>query len=95
MRQKLLVLGTTPYTEVFIDSFEAVEGIAFAGCVENRDQSRCGQTLAGLLIHWTDDIDELRTTHQLTCSLATTARAEWIRQMTARGFAFATLAHPA
>lgn len=92
--RKLLVLGTTPYAQVFVDSFEAVDGVAFVGCVENLDRSRAGQTLGGLPVHWTDDIDDLRADHMLTCALATTARADWIGQMEQRGFGFATLVHP-
>lgn len=93
-QQKLLVLGTTPYAQVFVDSFEAIEGFLFAGYIENLDRGRAGQMLGELPIHWHDDIDGLSTDHLLTCSLATTARADWIGQMESRGFGFATLVHP-
>jgi acetyltransferase EpsM len=94
MTERLLVLGTTAYTEVFIDMFEGLEGIVFEGCVENLDRSRCNDTVAGLPVHWSDDIDRFRDSHRLICTLGTTRRANWIEAMTARGFAFATLVHP-
>ena len=94
MRQKILILGTTPYTEVFVDMFETIGDIAFTGCVENRNRGRCGQSLAGLPIHWVHDIDGMRGTHRLICSLATTARSDWIAEMATRGFTFTTLVHP-
>lgn len=94
MTSPLLVLGTTPYTEVFIDMFEIVPGIVFAGCVENRDRARCDETVAGLPVHWSDELDALRDSHSLICSLGTTRRANWIEEMAQRGFSFATLVHP-
>lgn len=90
----ILVLGTTPYTAVFIDSFQAIPGVEFTGCVENLDRSRCTDTVLGLPIHWSDDIGSLCDTHILACALATTRRAGWIDQMQARGFGFARLLHP-
>lgn len=94
MTDHLLVLGTTPYTEVFIDMFEAVHGIVLEGCVENLDRDRCNATVAGLPVYWSDDLDRFRDSHSLICSLGTTKRIRWIEPLAARGFRFATLVHP-
>ncbi|WP_457940096.1 hypothetical protein [Mesorhizobium sp. 10J20-29] len=95
MTTRLLVLGTTPYTDAFIDMFETVPGIVFDGCVENLDRAKCKETVAGLPILWNDDLHEWRESHRLICSLATTKRAAWIESKVSQGFLFATLAHPA
>jgi sugar O-acyltransferase (sialic acid O-acetyltransferase NeuD family) len=90
----LLVMGTTPYVSVFIDSFETISSMRFAGCIENIDRTRCADRIMDLPIHWHEDIDGLADTHALICALATPARASWVRQMEARGFGFARLIHP-
>lgn len=92
MTRDILILGTTPYTEVFVDMFEGMPDIRFAGCVENRDQTRTGQALAGLPILWDGDIGAPEG-RQMICSLATTHRADWIMAKEAEGFGFATLIH--
>lgn len=94
MTRPILVLGTTAYTEVFMDMFETNPGVIFAACVENLDRSRCEGTLAGLPVLWFEEVDDLRQTHDLISSLATTRRADWIATMEQRGHRFATLVHP-
>ena len=94
MRQKILVLGTTDYTRVFIDMFECLEQIEFAACVENLDPGKCSQQVSGLRVFWTDDIEVMQDSHQAICSLATTLRSDWIEKIEAMGFGFATLIHP-
>lgn len=91
---KLLVLGTTPYTEVLIDMFEALENVSFTACVENLDPDNCLRTLAGLPVLWHQNLAEYRLSHHLICSLGTTRRADWIKEMENAGFRFATLVHP-
>ena len=93
-RRQVLVLGTNPAAEVLVDMFECLPGISFAGFVENRDRSRCAAPLAGLPVHWSDDIDALAESHALTCSLGTTRRRDWIEERAAKGFGFVTLVHP-
>ncbi|MCV2869045.1 acetyltransferase [Defluviimonas sp. WL0002] len=90
----ILVLGTTPYAAVFVDSFEACQGVRFDGCVENLDRARCAERILHLPIHWFEDIDPMKDSHLLACALGTTRRADWIAQMEERGFGFATLVHP-
>ena len=90
----ILVMGTTAYAEVFMDMFEAVPGIVFAGCVENLDRARCADKVLGRPVHWFEDIGPMAATHDLICVLATTHRADWIEIMAGRGHAFATLVHP-
>lgn len=91
----VLLLGTTAYAAVFIDSFEAVPGVTFAGCVENLDRGRLADRILGLPVHWYEDIADLRSSHVLACALGTTQRMGWVGRMQAMGFDFATLVHPA
>jgi sugar O-acyltransferase (sialic acid O-acetyltransferase NeuD family) len=90
----VLVLGTRPYSAVFIDSFEGIPGLRFAACVENMDRSRCAGRVLDLPIRWFEEIDDLRDSHALICTLGTTLREGWVTQMEARGFGFTTLVHP-
>lgn len=94
MMQRVLIMGTTSYTEVFADMFEAVAGIEFTGCIENQSSVRAGETLANLPIHWHEDVRDMAATHKLTCSLATVERSGWVEQMAGFGFDFVTLVHP-
>jgi sugar O-acyltransferase (sialic acid O-acetyltransferase NeuD family) len=90
----ILVLGTTAYATVFIDSFESIAGVEFTGCVENLDRSKCEGSILGLPIYWYEEIDGLRHSHLLACALGTTLRDAWINGMLERGFGFARLLHP-
>lgn len=92
--QKILVMGTTFYTEVFVDMFECISAIAFVGCVENHDRAKCEVEWAGLPVFWHEAINDLVPTHKLVCALATTHRRAWIEQSEAAGFQFAKLMHP-
>jgi len=91
---KLLVLGTTAYTDVFIDSFESAADVEITACVENLDRDRVGQAVLGRPIFWSDDIAEMAATHEVICSLVTTKRADWLLQIQAVGFRFHRLVHP-
>ncbi|MFT5006835.1 MAG: sugar O-acyltransferase (sialic acid O-acetyltransferase NeuD family) [Paracoccaceae bacterium] len=94
MTQRVLIMGTTSYTEVFLDMFEAVPGIEFTGYIRNQSPLRGDKTVERLPVHWHEDINEMVSSHKLICSLATVARSDWIEEMTARGFDFVTLLHP-
>ena len=94
MTQRVLIIGTTPYTEVFVDMFEAVAGIEFTGCIENQSPVCGGKTVAGLPVYWHEDIREMASSHKLICTLATVARCDWIEKMVTLGFDFVTLLHP-
>lgn len=94
MTQRVLIMGTTSYTKVFVDMFEVVEGIQFAGCIENQSPVRGGETVAGLPVYWHEDIREMASSHKLICTLATVARCDWIEKMVTLGFDFVTLLHP-
>lgn len=72
----------------------AEAGFRVAGFVENLSHERCEGTLAGLPIHWIDDVGELAETHVGLCALGTTARSGFIEQAEAHGLQFATVVHP-
>lgn len=92
--EHILVMGTTAYSEVFIDMFSAVAEIEFVGFIENLEPSKCHAPLADLPVFWYESIDEKRESHRLICSIASTKRDAWIEEMLKRGFDFATLVHP-
>jgi len=92
--ERILILGTTKYAEVFIDMFECVENKTIVGCVENRDRSRCSESLAGLPIFWSDDIADYAGSHKLICVLGTSLRKPWIEECLKLGFEFTSLVHP-
>jgi sugar O-acyltransferase (sialic acid O-acetyltransferase NeuD family) len=92
--KRVLLLGTRPYSEVIFDLFEGLAGIEFSGSVENMDRTRCKETLFGLPIYWSDDIDHMKDSHQLVAAIATTKRKDWIESCEAKGFEFAKLIHP-
>lgn len=94
MTRPILILGTTAYADVFIDSFESTEGVCFEGCVENIDQDRCSEVMVDdLPIYWFENLSAFQDSHDLICVLATTRRDHWIMQMGDLDFSFATLVH--
>ncbi len=64
------------------------------GFVEPRDRDRCGGRLAGLDVHWIDDVGELAATHKVVCAIGSTGRSEIVGRVVDVGFAFATVVHP-
>jgi acetyltransferase EpsM len=71
-----------------------VPGLDVAGFVENLEPGRCRATLAGLPIHWVDDVAALAATHVAVCALVTTKRRRFTRQVEQLGMRFATVVHP-
>lgn len=94
MAQKVLVLGATPYTEVFIDMFRALPDVNFVACVTNDKREDTALNLAGLSVLWHEDIHHMTSSHLLICMLGTTRRRNWIEQMAQAQFDFTTLVHP-
>lgn len=92
-RQRLLVLGTTDFSANVADASTAA-GHRVAGFVENLSRARCRKPLAGLPVHWIDDVDDLTATHMVVCGLGTTRRSAFVEQALARGLRFATVIHP-
>ncbi|PJE25830.1 sugar O-acyltransferase, sialic acid O-acetyltransferase NeuD family [Pseudooceanicola antarcticus] len=94
MPRTVLIMGTTAYTEVFIDMFEAIADVEFVGCIENLDRAKCAGNVAGLPVHWHEDVHAVAGNARLICSLATPQRRDWIVEMSEAGFEFETLIHP-
>ena len=89
----LLILGTTDFSAQVAAS-AADAGFGVAGFVENLSRERCRETLAGLPIHWIDDLAELSRTHIAVCGLGTTRRSLFVEQAARHGLHFATVVHP-
>jgi len=92
-RRPLLVLGTTDFSAQVAAS-AADAGFGVAGFVENLSRERCRETLAGLPIHWIDDLAELSRTHDAVCGLGTTRRNLFVQEAERQGLQFATVVHP-
>lgn len=93
-RNKVLILGTSEYAEVLVDTFECLDTVEFDGFLENRARSRIGSKLLSFPVYWSDESDHLSKTHLLTTALATTQRKAWIEDRVRAGFDFITLVHP-
>lgn len=93
--QKILVLGTGNYAPVLAEVISETQGFELAGFIENLDRSRCGQKLLNLPVYWIDDLSKLDAKeYKAVCSLATTKRADFIKQVSDYGFEYATIIHP-
>jgi len=91
----LLILGTRTFAVEVADLAVAIPGMQVAGFVENMDPQRCHQTLEGLPVYWIDEVASLVNSHRAVCALSTTLRSRFVEQAARKGFAFATLVHPA
>lgn len=91
--QRLLVLGTTDFSST-VAVTAAAAGYRVAGFVENLEPGRCAKPLAGLPVHWIDDVGPLAATHLTVCGLGTTRRSSFVEQAAAHGFRFASVVHP-
>lgn len=91
----VLILGTGGFAQEIADVVSDCQGYEVVGLVENGDRRRCEESIAGLPVHWIDDIRPLAADHLAVCALGSTQR----NQLTARaedfGFRFATIIHPA
>ena len=90
----LLILGTRLLAEELADWIADIPGYEVAGFVENQERERCALKVAGLPVHWIDDLGKLTKSHLFACGIATTHRVTFIEQVTQLGCKFATLVHP-
>lgn len=90
----LLVLGTTLFSLEIADVAAATGCFEVAGFVENVERARCADPLAGLPVHWIDDVPAFADTHVAVCGIGTTRRSIFVEQAAERGLAFATVVHP-
>jgi acetyltransferase EpsM len=90
----LLVLGTRTLALEIADLAADIPGLRVAGFVENMEPELCAEPLAGLPVHWVDDVGLFAGDHLAVCGLATTHRGRFVDQVAALGLRFATLVHP-
>lgn len=93
-RRSLLILGTGPFAIEIGDVAGDVADLEVVGYVENQDRDRCSQPLAGLPVHWVDDLAGLSRSHWVVCGLGTTHRSRFTAQAESAGCRFATVVHP-
>src|SRR3712207_2931655 len=94
MLQKLLILGNRTFAIEVAELASEVSDVTVAGYVENLERSRCSDRLAGLPIHWIDDLTQLAPDHVAVCAISTTHRSRFIREAADRGMRFGKLVHP-
>lgn len=62
--------------------------------IENWERAKLDRPFLGLPVVWVDCAAPYAATHRALCSLGTTRRRAFIEQVSALGFAFATVSHP-
>ena len=93
-RVPLLILGNRTFAEEVADLAAEVPGVEVLGFVENMDQERCRESLAGRPIVWVDDLQHTYGDCVAVCALSTTHRSRFVEQVANYGVRFATLIHP-
>ena len=92
--QPLLILGTHFFAPEVLDLVSETPGFRVDGFVENLDRERTLEPVAGLPVHWIDDVAPFAETHRAVCALGTTTRSRIIEEAAAQGLGFATVVHP-
>jgi sugar O-acyltransferase (sialic acid O-acetyltransferase NeuD family) len=92
--RELLVLGTREISVEIADVARQTGAYEVTGFVENLDRERCSEPLAGLPVHWIDDVRALAETHLAVFGIGTTKRGIFVDQAAAFGLRFATIVHP-
>lgn len=90
----LLILGARSFAREAADLVSDIPEFELAGFVENTDRSLCSQPIDGLPVHWVEDITAMADTHWCVCAFGSNRRINFIRQVEAMGFRFATVIHP-
>jgi sugar O-acyltransferase (sialic acid O-acetyltransferase NeuD family) len=86
------VLGATEFSTEIADVATA-SGWRVAGYLENLVPERVGR-LAGLEVHWMEDVTHLARDHVVVCGLGTTHREPFTRRAVELGFRPANIVHP-
>jgi sugar O-acyltransferase (sialic acid O-acetyltransferase NeuD family) len=90
----LLILGARSFAREIADLVSDIPEFELTGFVENTDRSFCSESIDGLPVHWVDDIAAMASTHWCICAFGSNKRINFIRQVEAMGFRFATVIHP-
>ncbi|MGB2896937.1 MAG: acetyltransferase [Anaerolineales bacterium] len=93
-KQSLIIMGTHLFAEEVADLVSECTGYQLVGVCENWERSRSEGELLGLPVFWIDALPSLADTHQAVCAIGTTKRDDFIHQVEAIGFHFATVVHP-
>ncbi len=90
----LLILGAGKFAMEVADLANEIEGFRVRGFVQNVERENHGTKLDGLPVHGVHEIAELAATHWVVCAIGARERRQFIEQVSALGFRFATLVHP-
>lgn len=91
---RVLILGSTPFSEEVADLVSEAPDLELAGFVENLDRGRCRQKLLDKPIYWIETLPEMIDTCRFLCGIGTTRRSNYVTQARSYGAEFATLLHP-
>ena len=91
---KVLLLGTTLFSEEIADLVNSTPDLTLAGFVENLDPVRCRRKLLGKPVYWVEKWPELAQDHSALCAIGTTRRSIYVEQVKKLGAEFTTLRHP-
>jgi sugar O-acyltransferase (sialic acid O-acetyltransferase NeuD family) len=94
LHNPLLILGARRFALEVADVVSEIPGVVVTGFVENMDPSRCLEPLAGLPVHWVEDLAAFSATHHAVCAFGSTTRRGFIDTAALMGMRFATLVHP-
>lgn len=92
---QLLILGAGRLAADVADMVSEQPDFALAGFIEGVDKARCDTNLRGLPVHWVEDAAPLADSHKVITAIGDPRRRGTIEQLTAFGFGFVTLIHPA
>jgi sugar O-acyltransferase (sialic acid O-acetyltransferase NeuD family) len=90
----LLILGSGTFAQETLDIAEAAGGFRPIGFVNSLERQAPGATLEGLPIFWVDDLPYTSHECRLVAGIVSPRRRGFIELMQARGYEFATVAHP-
>jgi sugar O-acyltransferase (sialic acid O-acetyltransferase NeuD family) len=92
--KKLLILGTGTFAMDVTDMISDIQGLEVAGFVASMPPYEPGMLLLERPVYWVDEVSRFADTHLAFCALVTTKRYQFIEQVEAMGFRFATVIHP-
>jgi sugar O-acyltransferase (sialic acid O-acetyltransferase NeuD family) len=92
--KKLLILGTGTFAMDVTDMISDIPGWDVTGFVASMPPYEQGMSLLDRPVYWVDEVSDFAGTHLAFCALVTTKRYQFIEQVEAMGFGFATIIHP-
>lgn len=90
----LIILGAGSFALDVADLVSDIPQYRVVGFAVNLPPYAPGATLLDLPVYWIDDLAPLAATHQAVGAMVSTRRYQFVQQVEALGFTFATIIHP-